>query len=109
MIIQKQIKMIKLNEELFEGYISEIDDGVIISHITSKFQGQGNFSKLLRQLMEKYNWIKVPTPSTKMCEILEKKGFIVKEEFFPYPFECMGIIMLWIKSKQGKNIQEVKK
>ena len=98
MIIQKQINMIELDKELFEGYISEVDDdGVIISHITSKFQGQGNFSKLLRQLMEKYNWIKVPTPSTKMGEILEKKGFVMKEEFFPEPFDCIGIIMLWSK------------
>ena len=94
---QKQIKMINLDEALFEGYISEVDNGVIISHITSKFQGKGNFSKLLRLLKESYNWIKVPTPSTQMMEILEKKDFIMKEEFFPEPFKSIGIIMLWEK------------
>lgn len=99
MIIQKQIEMIGLDKELFDGYISEVDDGVIISHISSNNQGQGNFSKLLKQLMEKYNWIKVPTPSNQMTRILEKKGFVMKEEFFPYPFECIGTIMFWEKSK----------
>lgn len=97
---KEQIGMIELDKELFNGYISEVDDGVIISHVSSNNQGQGNFSKLLNQLMEKYNWIKVPTPSNQMIEILIKKGFVMKEEFFPYPFDCIGTIMFWEKSRK---------
>lgn len=97
---KEQTGMIELDKELFNGYISEVDDGVIISHVSSNNQGQGNFSKLLNQLMEKYNWIKVPTPSNQMIEILIKKGFVMKEEFFPYPFDCIGTIMFWEKSRK---------
>jgi len=94
----QQIGIIELDKNLFEGYISEVDDGVIISHIDSKNQGEGNFSRLLKELMQKYNWIKVPTPSNQMTEILNKKGFIMKEEFFPVPFNCMGTVMFWKKN-----------
>ena len=90
--------MIELDKELFDGYISEVDDGIIISHISSNNQGKGNFSNLLKELMEKYNWIKVPTPSNQMVEILIKKGFVMKQEFFPSPFDCMGSIMFWEKN-----------
>ncbi len=95
-------KMMELNKEMFEGYISEVLDGVFISSIKSKHQGKGNFSKLLKELMQKYNWIKVPTPSNQMIEILNKKGFVMKEEYFPEPFDCMGIIMFWEKSDEAK-------
>ena len=98
MKLKQQVKMIELDKELFDGYISEVDDGIIISHISSNNQGKGNFSNLLKELMEKYNWIKVPTPSNQMVEILIKKGFVMKQEFFPFPFDCMGSIMFWEKN-----------
>ena len=91
------IKMIELDKELFDGYISEVDGGVFISSISSKNQGQGNFSNLLKKLKERYKWIKVPTPSNKMIKILSQKGFVMKEEFFPYPFNEIGTIMFWEK------------
>jgi hypothetical protein len=87
--------MIELDKDLFDGYLSEVDDGVIISHIASKNKCQGNFSKLLTELKKKYKWIKVPTPSKIMMRITLKKGFKIKKEWFPYPFECWGTIMYW--------------
>lgn len=97
-IVFKQEGIIELDKNLFDGYISEIDDGVFISDITSKKQGQGNFSRLLNQLKQKYNWIKIPTPSNIMVEITLKKGFIIKEEYFPEPFNEIGTIMFWSKN-----------
>ena len=95
--------MIELNKDLFDGYISEVDDGVFISAIKSLNQGQGDFSKLLIRLMNKYNWIKVPTPSNQMIKILVRKGFIIKKEFFPEPFNCVGDIMFWEKTPKNEK------
>jgi hypothetical protein len=94
---QERYNMIELDEELFEGYVSEVNDGIIISHIRSRIQGRGDFSRLLKGLQERYKWIKVPTPSNHMREILLRKGFIEQTEFFPYPFNCNGEIMFWEK------------
>lgn len=79
----------------FEGYLTEKDKGVWISSIKSKELGKGNFSKLLKHLKNKYNWIKVPTPSNKMRAILKKKGFVSTAEFFPEPINEVGEVMLW--------------
>lgn len=92
-------QMFKLPYNLFDGYLSEVDDGIIISHISSKEKGRGNFSRLLRELKEKYPWIKIPTPSNQMREIALKKGFTLKQEFFPEPFNCMGKVLFWEKQK----------
>lgn len=88
---------IKLPESLFDGYISEEGEGVFISAIESKNKGNGDFSRLLKQLKENYKWIKIPTPSNQMRKITERKGFILIEEFFPFPFNCMGKVMFWEK------------
>ncbi len=93
--LKQEIRMIELDKELFRGYISEVEDGVIISHISAVHKGRGDFSRLLNELKQKYKWIKIPTPSNQMKEIVLKKGFILKQEFFPEPFNCMGIIMFW--------------
>jgi hypothetical protein len=90
-------EMIELDKSLFDGYISEIDDGVWISAITSKKIGDGNFSRLIKQLKEKYNWIKIPTPSNTMVEISEHLGFTMREEWFGEPFDETGTVMYWSK------------
>jgi len=93
------MKMITLEPEIFDGYITEIDDGIWISAIHSKKIGNGDFSKLIKQLKEKYNWIKIPTPSNMMIEISEHLGFIMKKEWFGEPFNEDGIIMFWEKKE----------
>lgn len=88
---------IELDTELFSGYISELEDGCIISHISTKNRGEGHFSRLLNKLKKRYNWIKIPTPSKQMFDIVSRKGFILRKEFFPEPFNCVGDIMYWKK------------
>ena len=91
------MNMITLNKSLFNGYISEVDDGVWISAIESKNIRNGDFSKLIKQLKEKYNWIKIPTPSDLMRKIALHLVFIEKEEYFEEPFNEMGTVMFWSK------------
>ena len=81
----------------FDGWVGEEDDGVWISYIESKDKGKGNFSKLLEELKAKYNWIKIPTPFGLMISICLKKGFVLKKEFFPEPFNNWGEVMFWQK------------
>jgi len=95
--LNQSAKIINLDENLFDGYLSEIEDGIWLSAIKSKHQGNGDFSKLIKQLKEEYNWIKIPTPSNQMIEVAEHLGFIKKEEYFGEPFNEIGIIMFWEK------------
>ena len=99
---EKEIKIINLDKNLFDGYLSEMDDGVWISAIESKKIGDGDFSRLIKQLKKKYNWIKIPTPSNMMSERAEHLGFVKKEEYFGEPFNEMGIIMFWTKLNGGE-------
>lgn len=101
-VTEIEIQMIELDKNLFEGYISEVDDGIWVSAIKSKQIGNGDFSRLIKQLKEKYNWIKIPTPSNQMIEIAEHLGFIKKEEYFGEPFNEIGIIMFWSKNDNQK-------
>jgi len=48
------MNMITLNESLFKGYISEVEDGVWISAIESKNIGNGDFSKLIKEKLDLY-------------------------------------------------------
>lgn len=81
----------------FEGYLVEKDKGIFISFINSKEKGKGNFSKLIEELKQKYEWIKIPTPSNTMVEICLRKGFELKQEFFPEPFNETGEMLFWKK------------
>ena len=95
-LTQDGFKVINLDSN-FEGFLSEVDDGVWISSIKSKNQGKGDFSRLIKQLKEKYKFIKIPTPSNKMKEIAKHLGFIEKEEYFNEPFNEIGTVMFWSK------------
>ena len=87
----------------FTGYMIEQKDGIWISYIESKDIGKGNFSKLITELKEKYNWIKIPTPSKMMMKIATHLGFDIKNEYFESPYECMGTIMTWYKQVGKEN------
>ncbi len=90
--------IIELDPLKFEGYLSESENGIWISAIKSKEIGRGHFSELIENLKDKYEWIKIPTPSNNMIKIAEHLGFVKKEEWFGEPFDCMGIVMFWEKS-----------
>jgi hypothetical protein len=85
----------------FDGYIGEQGKGVFISAIESKDKGKGKFSRFLEELKAKYEWIKVPTPSNTMTEICLKKGFVLKEEWFPEPFNETGEVLYWERRKSA--------
>ena len=55
---------------------------------------------MIKQLKEKNNFIKIPTPSNKMKVITKHLGFVEKEEWFGEPFNEVGIIMFWSKLKK---------
>ena len=92
------MKYIDLDKDKFEGYLSEVNDGIWISTIRSKKIGNGDFSKLIKELKEKYKWIKIPTPSVMMQERAKHLGFIEKQEYFAEPFNEMGTLMYWEKA-----------
>ena len=112
--------MQELDTDKFQGYISEIKDGVWISHIKSKNIGNGDFSELIKELKVKYNWIKIPTPSNMMIEIAEHLGLRKRKQWFGEPINEEGIVMYWHspciskflesrkKIKTFQNVQEVK-
>jgi hypothetical protein len=98
-----KFKIVKLDKSVFDGYLSEQEDGIWISSITAKRIGNGDFSRLIKELREKYNWIKIPTPSNMMKERAKHLGFIEREEWFGEPFNEMGLIMFWSKNGQTRQ------
>ena len=93
----EEIKYVDLDPQLFDGYMCEEDDGIIISQIISKRKGEGNFKRLVNELKQKYRFIKIPTPSNQMREIALHLGFTQKLHYFE-EFEEMGEIMYWEKN-----------
>ena len=85
----------------FRGWLVEKEDTVFISLIFSEERGKGHFSKLLKELKEKYNCIKIPTPSNQMKSIAINKGFIYKEEWVKDFLEYIPILE-WNKPSQFK-------
>ncbi len=94
-IKQKMIKFGKNFHPEFKGYITEQKGGVWISIIEAKEIGKGHFSKLIKEFKEKYNFIKIPTPSKMIIGIALHLGFILKQEWFGSPYDEYGTIMLW--------------
>ena len=93
-------KIIEFNEKFhpeFKGYLAEEKDGVFISQIKTIEKSKGHFSKLIKELKVKYNWIKIPTPSASMFSISSHLGFKHTREKFPPPWNEIGDIMLWRK------------
>lgn len=82
----------------FTGWMWEHDDGIWISCIISKEEGKGNFLRLLEELKSKYNWIRIPTPSSRMAMIAFRNGFKLKKEWFE-EFVEEGEILIWKKEK----------
>ena len=47
-ILEKGFRIIELDKNLFDGYLSEMDSGIWISAIKSKKIGNGDFSRLIK-------------------------------------------------------------
>ncbi len=105
-------KTITFNKDFhpeFDGYLSEQGTGVFISFIQSKQEGKGNFLRLLSELKEKYEWIKIPTPSTRMCMITLRKRFKLKNEYFKEPFNEWGKMLVWKKKYRKEDLEEIRR
>jgi hypothetical protein len=78
-----------------------------LSAIISKFPKQGNFGRFLDTIESEFEIIKVPVPSPLMKHILAKRGYKLKEEWFPEPFNEMGEIMFFsLAEKSQKSLKE---
>lgn len=84
------------SEDLFGGYLWEVDNVVWISLIISNKPGQGNTQRLFKRILKEGYTIKVPTPSTVMEIILRKMDFKETIEWFGEPFNENGVV--WVKS-----------
>jgi len=78
-----------------DGYYAERGSGVILSLIISREENKGHVSNLLKDWMEKYDSIIVPTPSNKMRGICERRGF--KSEIVNFEDGDSGECMVWRK------------
>jgi len=94
---QKEINFGKNFHPEFKGYVTEEGKGIWISIIEAKEIGKGHFSKLIKEFKEKYNFIKIPTPSKMIIERAIHLGFELKEEYFGSPYDEWGYILLWEK------------
>lgn len=78
----------------FRGYLWKDKKYIIISFITSLHEGQGNLSKLFKNIEEKGYGIKVPTPFPKMQQICMNHGFKPTKEYFKRE-QCW--VEVWVK------------
>ena len=92
--------------DTLDGYAVLEKDGktLWLSFIMSKVEGKGHFKKFLDEVEQKFI-IKVPTPSRRMYEILSKRGYVLKKEFFEEPGEW-GEVMIK-ESTPTKKTNEV--
>jgi hypothetical protein len=102
MIISK-LKIIYFGKDFhpeFKGYIVEREGGIWIAFIESKQIGKGHFSKLISELKERYDFIKIPTPSKMMIVRALHLGFTLDKEWFGEPFNEWSDMMNWKKEKE---------
>ena len=61
----------------FDGWLWRRGDTIWVSLIVSKHPGEGNFRRLMENILETEACVVVPTPSpsNRMCGILERMGF----------------------------------
>jgi len=71
-----------------DGYYSIQGKTAFLSLIISLEEGRGHVGNLLKEWIEKYETIIVPTPSNKMRGICERRGFKSEIIFFESA-ECM--------------------
>jgi len=87
------------------SYLWKRDNYIMISFIISRFEGQGNLSRLFKKIESKGLGIKVPTPFGRMKSILMKKGFMRTEEWFE---EANCPVEVWVKECARARESKVK-
>ena len=93
---------------LYHGYLWKDGNNIIISVIVSLKPGEGNFSKLVQNILDKGYNVQVPTPLGLMEQILTKKGF-VEENIWDEKFQ--DYVELWTlkKSLLDKTLDQQEK
>lgn len=71
----EQAKELGFTSDKFRGWLWQDDNTIIISFIHSMNQRQGHFGELCKTILAKGYAIEVPTPSSRMREILIKNGY----------------------------------
>lgn len=83
----------------FAGYLGQTSDSVYISAIESLHKKQGNFKRLVKNILRKGLKVKVPTPSNEMRRICEKNGFVQTWEWFDEADENCKVLVM--EAKEG--------
>ena len=80
-------KQLGFTSDLFsaDSYLWRVDKSIWVSLIFSKRPGEGNFKKLVNNILEVGFTVIVPTPSNQMRQLLERWDFITT---FDYESGC---------------------
>ncbi len=79
--------------DTLDGYCCVEGNTIYLSAILSKEEGKGNFRRFLDEVESKFKIVKVPTPSRRMVDILLKRGYIFKQEWFEEAGEMCDIML----------------
>jgi hypothetical protein len=93
-------KELGFTSDKFMGWLWKVDNSIYISFIQCINQNKGNFSELLDNIESKGYVIKVPNPLKKMKQILIKKGFQLKHEWWS---DANAWVDVYIKAKGTKG------
>lgn len=85
----------------FEGCLWHRDNRITISLIISKHPRQGNLSRLFSRILSLGYEVAVPTPSIRMRNIVEAKGFLQTWEWSDLFEED---VELWVKRARADTI-----
>jgi hypothetical protein len=101
-VILERMREINFNKYFhpeFKGYVTEEGKGIWISVIEAREIGKGHFSKLIKEFKEKYDFIKIPTPSKMIIDRAIHLGFELKREYFGSPYNEYGFVLIWRKQE----------
>jgi len=75
------------------GYCCVEGNTLYISAIISKQEHRGNFRKFLDDVEQKFDIIKVPSPSLRMYKILKLRGYVSQYEFYEEIGETVRVMV----------------
>jgi hypothetical protein len=80
--------------DLYDGYLWKMGNSICICFIISKFPNQGNFKKLVENILDQGFIVKITTPLGRMKDIVIKNGYKKTMEFAS---EFDEYVDVWIK------------
>ena len=93
-------KQLGFTSDKFDGWLWCKDGFIWISYIRALTPGNGDFSKLVKSILDHEYGVKVPTPFPRMEAILQHLGFEHTRELFEN-FEEMGDV--WVLRKGASD------